>query len=47
MHYSNHGVNFFFYVISGNKFRTDLKNLFVKEKKLDNIVSQATDNSAV
>ena len=25
--FSNHGVNFFFYVISGEKFRTDLKQL--------------------
>ena len=47
MHYSNHGVNFFFYVISGHKFRSDLKSLFVKENKSDNTVSQATDNSAV
>ena len=47
MHYSNHGVNFFFYVISGRKFRSDLKSLFVKENKSDNIVSQATDNSTV
>ena len=27
-HYSNYGVNFFLYVMSGQKFRTDLKNLF-------------------
>ena len=47
MHYSNRGVNFFFYVISGHKFRSDLKRLFVKERKLDNIVSQVTDNSTV
>ena len=47
MHYSNHGVNFFFYVISGRKFRSDLKSLFVKENKSDNTVSQATENSAV
>ena len=25
--FSNHGVNFLFYVISGEKFRTDLKKL--------------------
>ena len=47
MHYSNHGVNFFFYVISGHKFRSDLKSLFVKEHKSDNTISQATDNSTV
>ena len=28
MHYTNHGINFFLYVISGQKFRTDLLNLF-------------------
>ena len=29
MQFSNHGINFFLYVISGNKFRTDLKGLFM------------------
>ena len=28
MHYTNHGINFFLYVISGQKFRTDILNLF-------------------
>ena len=28
MHYTNHGINFFLYVTSGQKFRSDLKNLF-------------------
>ena len=28
MNFANHGINFFLYVISGQKFRTDLKNLF-------------------
>ena len=31
-YYTNHGINFFLYVISGQKFRTDLKNLFVSKK---------------
>ena len=31
MHFTNHGINFFLYVISGKKFRTDLKNLFVSK----------------
>ena len=31
--YSNHGVNFFLYVMSGQKFRSDLKNLFIYRKK--------------
>ena len=28
LHYTNHGINFFFYMISGQKFRTDLIKLF-------------------
>ena len=28
LHITNHGINFFLYVISGKKFRTDLRNLF-------------------
>ena len=28
LHYTNHGINFFLYVISGQKFRTDLMKLF-------------------
>ena len=47
MHYNNHGVNFFFYVISGRKFRSDLKRLFVMENKSDITVSLATDNSTL
>ena len=31
--YTNHGINFLFYVLSGQKFRTDLKNLFIQKKK--------------
>ena len=31
--YTNHGINFFLYVMSGQKFRTDLKNLFICSKK--------------
>ena len=29
MQFTNHSVNFFRYVISGHKFRTDLKDLFM------------------
>ena len=29
---TNHGINFFLYVISGQKFRTDLKDLFISCK---------------
>ena len=28
LHITNHGINFFLYVISGKKFRTDLVNWF-------------------
>ena len=31
LHFTNHGINFFFYVISGQKFRTDLIKLFRRE----------------
>ena len=34
--YTNHGVNFFLYVMSGQKFRTDLRNIFIcKEQNKD------------
>ena len=33
MHISNYGINFFLYVISGKKFRTDLRNIFPNCKK--------------
>ena len=45
LRFSNHGVNFLFYVISGEKFRTDLKKLilvplqFQKKTKELNFVS--------
>ena len=29
--YTNHGINFFLYVMSGQKFRTDLRNLFISK----------------
>ena len=36
LHYTNHGINFFLYVISGQKFRNDLVNLFpcIRNKQL-------------
>ena len=34
--YTNHGVNFFFYIVSGQKFRTDLLNLFISKKMTKN-----------
>ena len=32
MQFTNYGINFFLYVISGSKFRTDLRNLFLDNK---------------
>ena len=31
-YYTNYGINFFLYVMSGHKFRTDLRNLCGKKK---------------
>ena len=42
--YTNHGINFFLYVMSGKKFRTDLKDLF-SFKKYKNHVSKIVVNS--
>ena len=50
MHYSNSGVNFFLHVISGHKFRNDLKTLFsfTREKeKLSGYDSSATAMSDI
>ena len=30
-YYTNHAINFFLYVMSGQKFRTDLRNLFISK----------------
>ena len=32
-YYTNYGINFFLYVMSGRRFRTDLVKLFVKQRK--------------
>ena len=40
--YTNHGINFLLYVMSGQKFRTDLKNLFIRKKPIEN--THATSN---
>ena len=32
-HFTNCGINFFLYVISGQKFRTDLRNLFKRKPR--------------
>ena len=40
-YYTNHGINFFLYVMSGQKFRTDLRNLVVPKtvKKIEDLAS--------
>ena len=39
--YTNYGINFFFYVISRSKFRTDLVALFKKSKLISNSLSES------
>ena len=36
LHYTNFGINFYLYVISGSKFRADLLTLFLKMKMSQN-----------
>ena len=43
--YTNHGINFFLYVTSGQKFRTDLKKLFCKKHKNDKSIIDQPDNT--
>ena len=40
-YYTNHGINFFLYVISGQKFRTDLRNLFMAKRQNKNNVMES------
>ena len=47
-YYTNHGINFFLYVMSGQKFRTDLRNLFVpKTVKKNEALASDTKISAI
>ena len=45
--FSNYGVNFLFYVLSGEKFRTDLKNLIPFSKPIQKNITQNTHISIV
>ena len=47
LYYTNHGINFFFYVISGTKFRSDLLKLFhIKSNdNLDSLACQSTETN--
>ena len=42
LHFTNYGINFFLYVISGRKFRTDLVNLFWKRERLNEPLTSST-----
>ena len=42
--YSNYGINFFLYVISGRKFREDLIKLFSCQKQAPDVTSNACDS---
>ena len=42
--YTNHGINFFLYVISGQKFRTDLKRLFRLKRNVSNVKEDSQTN---
>ena len=45
--YTNHGINFFLYVISGQKFRKDLKNLFFKKILINNQLMSIIKTSSI
>ena len=42
LHYTNFGINFYLYVISGSKFRADLLTLVLKKKMSQNNTSVST-----
>ena len=44
LYYTNNGINFFLYVMSGNKFRSDLLKLLNCCKNYTTVVSSATDS---
>ena len=44
---TNHGINFFLYVMSGKKFRTDLRNLFFSKKSKNPALSMSTAISTI
>ena len=45
LHYTNHAINFFLYVISGQKFRSDLKRLFGIEDSQSKERSNSSSNN--
>ena len=43
--YTNHAINFFLYVLSGRKFRTDLINLLIQKKSNKNEFTNWSNNN--
>ena len=43
--YTNHAINFFLYVLSGRKFRTDLINLLIQRKSNKNEFTNWSNDS--
>ena len=46
-HYTNHGINFFLYVWSGQKFRTELRNLFILKNQSNNDIFTSNINTTI
>ena len=46
LHYTNHGINFFLYVMSGQKFRRDLIKLFTVKYSVDTGISTVFDSKS-
>ena len=44
LYYTNYGINFYLYVISGKKFRGDLVELFVRSKTRQNYIANSVTN---
>ena len=45
-YFTNHGINFFLYVISGQKFRTDLRKVFMPKKQNTSLGSDVSSITA-
>ena len=47
MYFTNYGINFYLYVISGAKFRADLVKLFRCKKEISNVISAAHSSESI
>ena len=47
LYLTNHGVNFFLYVLSGHKFRSDLKKLFHRQRNEEPMMPMSASVSTV